>query len=79
VTNNHSPTDIVFIVSNACTAVFLWLYCPETKGLTLEEVNALFGDVVVVDIHNEETVKAVLEEVETVNEKGTQRAIVNTV
>jgi hypothetical protein len=69
----------VFIVSNACTAVFLWLYCPETKGLTLEEVNALFGDVVVVDIRSEEATKAVLQEVETVSEKQQEKTAVNTV
>jgi hypothetical protein len=57
--------------------MFLWLYCPETKGLTLEEINALFGDVVVVDIHNEDTGKAVIEHIET--EKQRDRTAVDSV
>lgn len=55
--------------------MFLWLYCPETKGLTLEEINTLFGDVVVVDINNDDTGKAVIEHNET--EKQQDKTAVN--
>jgi len=41
---------IVFAVLTAMTMVAVWLWWPETKGLSLEEINAIFGDEVAVDI-----------------------------
>lgn len=40
---------IVFAVTSALVIVAMWFYWPETKGLSLEEINALFGDEVAVD------------------------------
>ncbi|KAF8741260.1 Permeases of the major facilitator superfamily, partial [Rhizoctonia solani] len=37
----------LFIALNLCTAVMVWAYFPETKGLSLEEIADLFGDEVV--------------------------------
>ncbi|KAF8609728.1 general substrate transporter [Ceratobasidium sp. AG-I] len=37
----------LFIALNFCTAVMVWAYFPETKGLSLEEIAILFGDEVV--------------------------------
>ncbi|KDN36024.1 hypothetical protein RSAG8_11110, partial [Rhizoctonia solani AG-8 WAC10335] len=37
----------LFIALNLCTAVIVWAYFPETKGLSLEEIAVLFGDEVV--------------------------------
>ncbi|KAK5236694.1 hypothetical protein LTR47_002646, partial [Exophiala xenobiotica] len=44
---------ILFAVFNAAMCVIAWLWMPETKGLTLEEINALFGEVVVVSMQDE--------------------------
>ncbi|OAP64182.1 hypothetical protein AYL99_00154 [Fonsecaea erecta] len=41
---------IVFAVTTAMTVVACILWWPETKGLSLEEINALFGDEVAVDV-----------------------------
>ena len=35
---------LIFLISNAIFVVILYFYFPETKGKTLEEMNALFGD-----------------------------------
>ncbi|OQV07616.1 hypothetical protein CLAIMM_12021 [Cladophialophora immunda] len=35
---------LIFIVLNAASVVVIWLYFPNTRGLALEEVGALFGD-----------------------------------
>ncbi|OAG36795.1 hypothetical protein AYO21_08968 [Fonsecaea monophora] len=35
---------IVFIVLNAISVVVIWLFFPNTRGLALEEVGAIFGD-----------------------------------
>ncbi|CAE6537396.1 unnamed protein product [Rhizoctonia solani] len=37
----------LFIALNLCTAIIVWAYFPETKGLSLEEIAVLFGDEVV--------------------------------
>ncbi|ELU35676.1 hypothetical protein AG1IA_10294 [Rhizoctonia solani AG-1 IA] len=42
-----SLTNQLFIALNLCTAVMVWAYFPETKGLSLEEIADLFGDEVV--------------------------------
>jgi len=41
---------LVFAVLTAIVIVLIWFYFPETKGLSLEEMNALFGEDVAVDI-----------------------------
>jgi hypothetical protein len=41
---------LVFAVLTAIVIVLVWFYFPETKGLSLEEMNALFGEDVAVDI-----------------------------
>ncbi|KIW84807.1 hypothetical protein Z517_00195 [Fonsecaea pedrosoi CBS 271.37] len=41
---------IVFAITTAMTAVACYLWWPETKGLSLEEINALFGEEVAVDV-----------------------------
>ncbi|CAE6517111.1 unnamed protein product [Rhizoctonia solani] len=54
--NQAAPTAFVnigyrfyalFIALNLCTAIIVWAYFPETKGLSLEEIAVLFGDEVV--------------------------------
>ncbi|KAG9123793.1 hypothetical protein FRC07_013942 [Ceratobasidium sp. 392] len=44
----------LFIALNLCTAVVVWAYFPETKGLSLEEIAVLFGDEVISDPHPSE-------------------------
>lgn len=39
---------IIFICLTLVNIIILWLWCPETKGLSLEEINEKFGDEVVV-------------------------------
>lgn len=39
---------LIFIIVPALSAVVFWKYCPETKGLSLEEIAGKFGDRVVV-------------------------------
>lgn len=41
---------IVFAITTLMMIVAIWMYWPETKGLSLEEINALFGEEVAVDI-----------------------------
>lgn len=41
---------LVFIIVPALALPIIVLYFPETKGLTLEEVGALFGDKLAMDI-----------------------------
>jgi len=38
---------IVFIVANTINGLVVWLFFPETKGKTLEEMDAIFGDQVI--------------------------------
>lgn len=53
---------ILFILLPAIGAVCMWMFFPETKLLTLEEIAALFGDEVAVDITNlNETDRAALD------------------
>ena len=40
---------IVFIVASIVGGTFYILYMPETKGMNLEEIAAVFGDVVVTE------------------------------
>ncbi|RSL83351.1 hypothetical protein BHE90_002253 [Fusarium euwallaceae] len=35
---------LIFIVFAVVCTIVMWIYCPETKGLSLEEINRLFGD-----------------------------------
>ena len=41
---------LLFIIIPSITLPFVVYYYPETKGLSLEEIGALFGDEVVLDI-----------------------------
>lgn len=41
---------LVFIITPTVGALFMWRFFPETKMLSLEEIAALFGDEVAVDI-----------------------------
>ncbi|CAF9936030.1 hypothetical protein IMSHALPRED_010435 [Imshaugia aleurites] len=46
---------LVFICLDVCTFTMVWVVFPETKGLSLEEINELFGDPVAVHItHDQE-------------------------
>jgi hypothetical protein len=40
----------MFIIIPVCGAPLLYLFAPETKGLSLEEVGACFGDEVALDL-----------------------------
>lgn len=40
----------MFIIIPAVGAPLLYLFAPETKGLSLEEVGACFGDLVALDL-----------------------------
>jgi len=39
---------IIFVGLTAINIVILYVWCPETKGLSLEEINGKFGDEVIV-------------------------------
>ncbi|KAN0098393.1 general substrate transporter [Hyaloscypha variabilis] len=41
---------VVFVCLDVCTFLFVWKFIPEMKGLSLEEINELFGDPVAVHI-----------------------------
>lgn len=43
---------LVFVVTSFILIVCMWIWWPETKGLSLEEISALFGDEVAVDVSN---------------------------
>ncbi|KAK9476851.1 general substrate transporter [Lipomyces japonicus] len=43
---------LLFIVTNIIDAVLLYKYFPETKGKSLEEINELFGDVIISKVTN---------------------------
>jgi len=51
--NVHYKYYILFICLTAVNIPILWFFFPETKGLSLEEINGIFGDEVVVRLtHN---------------------------
>jgi hypothetical protein len=66
----HDRYYIVFIVASILSGFFYLFFMPETKGLNLEEIAAVFGDVVVSDgkegVVEEEKVKAPSAHVEDV-------------
>lgn len=41
---------LVFSVLTFFMIILIWFYWPETKGLSLEEINSLFGEDVAIDI-----------------------------
>jgi hypothetical protein len=54
----------VFIVCTAIAGLVYFFILPETKGATLEDISALFGDEVVATLHESKTrIKHVLNEV----------------
>ena len=54
---------ILFIILPLLGALAMWKWFPETKMLTLEEIAALFGDEVAVDIsHLDEAERAALDQ-----------------
>jgi hypothetical protein len=54
---------LLFIIIPSIMLPFIVYYYPETKGLSLEEIGALFGDEVVMDIsHLSEKERAELDE-----------------
>lgn len=58
---------MVFIVTNACGALTVFSFFPETKGKSLEEINALFGDEVMVESLDASAAKMAVEEEEDAN------------
>lgn len=46
---------IVFIVCTAMAGVVYYLFLPETKGATLEDISACFGDEVAATLHESKT------------------------
>lgn len=61
---------IVFAASTFLIIIAIWLWWPETKGLSLEEINAIFGEEVAVDIsHLTEEQRRALDE-GILHEKG---------
>lgn len=62
---------LVFIGCNVVSVIIIYLYVPETGGLSLEEMGDLFGDEVIVHMtkdghHIVEQEKLVVEQIETV-------------
>ena len=47
--------NIVFIVCTAISVFVYFFYLPETKGTTLENISAFFGDEVVATLHESKT------------------------
>lgn len=41
---------MIYMALSAISAVIVYFYLPETKGLPIEEIGALFGDEVVVHL-----------------------------
>ena len=41
---------LIYFALSVIAAIFTYFYIPETKGLPIEEIGALFGDVVVVHL-----------------------------
>ena len=75
---------VIFIVCDAIFIVVVYFVYPETVGRTLEEIAALFGDEVAVDIKEahhyadvdgikDEKMAAKLREIETVENVGTEK------
>jgi MFS family permease len=54
---------LIFIIMAVVFVPAIWYCCPETKGLSLEEINGLFGDEVVVQLTHHSG--AVLEHTQT--------------
>lgn len=69
---------LVFVISAVVGVPFIWYFCPETKGLSLEEVNGLFGDEVVVQLtHITEEERAKLDERIDAREKNREEPSVS--
>jgi hypothetical protein len=55
---------IVFIVCTSCAGVAYYVFLPETKGATLEDISSFFGDPVVATLHESKSrIAQVLNEV----------------
>jgi hypothetical protein len=56
---------IVFIVCTSFAGLIYYLFLPETKGATLEDISSFFGDPVVATLHESKThIAQVLKEVD---------------
>jgi hypothetical protein len=56
---------IVFIVCTSFAGLIYYLFLPETKGATLEDISSFFGDPVVTTLHESKThIAQVLKEVD---------------
>lgn len=64
----------VFITTNACGALTVFSFFPETKGKTLEEINALFGEEVVVESLDASAAKLAVEQEEYVSVRSAGKA-----
>jgi hypothetical protein len=61
---------LIFIIMAVVFVPAIWCCCPETKGLSLEEINGLFGDEVVVQLTH---ASEVLEQTRTNESEGAGR------
>lgn len=55
---------LVFIICTSCAGVAYYVFLPETKGATLEDISSFFGDPVIATLHESKTrIEQVMNEV----------------
>jgi hypothetical protein len=67
---NHMAHTVVYCGLCIISAIIVYFWIPETKGLPIEEIGALFGDEVVVHLTADGHGVVEVEQVEDTTEKG---------